>query len=117
MRTDALFGWPRIVLVAAGILLVAVGCGGSSGSSKDQEQAIAAADEVYQQAKANGTDFSNGPCIAEKLPNLPDWSVDVAHEPRQAIDDQPENQCQFYRDGKTHHFVELDPEGLLIRAQ
>jgi hypothetical protein len=44
-------------------------------------------------------------------------SADIAHYPRLAIDDDPANQCAAYRDGTTHHFVELDPEGNLIRAE
>jgi hypothetical protein len=48
---------------------------------------------------------------------LPDWAVDVAHDPRQAVDDEPANQCQSYRAGRTHHFVELATDGQLIRAQ
>ena len=45
-----------------------------------------------------------------------DWCVDVAHDPRQPVDNLPENQCRSYREGKVHHFVELDPEGNVIRA-
>jgi hypothetical protein len=61
--------------------------------------------------------MSKGPCLAEQLPGLPDWVVDVAHDPRQPVDDQPANQCARYRNGQAHHFVELDPGGKLIRAQ
>ena len=103
-------------VVAIACLFFITACGESS-SSGDKQRVIDAAQQVYQQAKAQGTDFSNGPCIAEQLPNLPDWSVDVAHTPRQSIDDQPANQCRNYRQGTTHHFVELDPNGKLIRAQ
>jgi hypothetical protein len=72
---------------------------------------------AYRQAKADGTDLSRGPCIAERLPGLADWVADVAHDPRQPVDDQPSNQCQRYREGKAHHFVELDTSGNLIRTQ
>ena len=34
-----------------------------------------------------------------------------------AIDDDPANQCRRFRDGEAHHFVELTPEGEVIRAQ
>ncbi|MGA7670632.1 MAG: hypothetical protein WBW04_09430 [Nitrolancea sp.] len=102
------------IYIVAYLLLTS--CSGSV-SSSDKQQAIDAAQQVYQQSKAQGTDFSSGPCIAEQLPTLPDWSADVAHNPRKPIDDQPSNQCQDYRQGKTHHFVELDPDGNLIRAQ
>ena len=73
--------------------------------------------KAYQQAKASGRDLAGGPCIAEQLPGLPDWVADIAHEPRQPVDDQPANQCQRFREGEAHHFVELDPAGDLIRAQ
>ena len=60
-------------------------------------------------------DFSSGPCIAEEL--MPDWVADIAHNPREAVDNLPENQCQNYRNGTAHHFVELDPSGNVIRAE
>jgi hypothetical protein len=106
--------WYRFVLAVA--LLALAACGGSSVSQSEQSRAVAAAKQAYQQAKASGTDLANGPCIAEQLPDLPDWSVDVAHKPRQPVDNQPSNQCRDYRQGKTHHFVELDPDGNLIRT-
>ena len=43
--------------------------------------------------------------------------VDIAHDPRQDVDDDPANQCQRFRDGEASHFVELTPEGELIRAE
>lgn len=60
-------------------------------------------------------DWSNGPCLDENL--LPNWVADIAHNPRQSVDDQPANQCQNFRNGTAKHFVELDLEGNLIRAQ
>jgi hypothetical protein len=103
-----------IMLVVA-LLFGVAACGGSA-SKSEQAQAVAAAKQAYQQATSKGTDFANGPCIAEQLPGLPDWSADIAHNPRQPVDDQPANQCQLYRQGKTHHFVELDSGGDLIRT-
>jgi hypothetical protein len=47
---------------------------------------------------------------------MPKWVVDVAHDPRQAVDDDPANQCEAYREGEADHFVELDPQGRLIRT-
>ena len=43
--------------------------------------------------------------------------ADVAHDPRQDVDDEPENECEAYRSGEAVHFVELDPDGELIRAE
>jgi len=83
-------------------------------TTRVREEAIRRAQELYQQRKQEGTDFSNGPCLADEI--VPDWCVDIAHDPRQPVDDQPENQCRSYREGRVHHFVELDPDGHLIRA-
>ena len=104
-----------IALVSAAFI---AGCGGgSSASQSDNDKAVAAAQSAFKRAEAGGQDLSDGPCIAEQLPGLSDWAVDIAHDPRQAVDDQPANQCQSYRNGQTHHFVELTPEGQLIRAR
>jgi hypothetical protein len=98
--------------------LLLAGCGGASApGNADRTAAINQAKVEYAQDKQNGTDFSAGPCIAEHLPGLPDWVVDVAHDPRQAVDDQPANQCARARSGEASHFVELDPNGKLIRAR
>jgi hypothetical protein len=88
---------------------------GSSGD--ERERAIEAAMEVYEEVASEGDDLSNGPCIAEELEDVPGWSVDIAHDPREEVDNDPANQCQAYRAGDTQHFVELDPEGKLIRAE
>jgi hypothetical protein len=42
--------------------------------------------------------------------------ADVAHDPRTEADDDPANQCEEYRSGEVDHFVELDPDGNLIRT-
>ena len=99
-------------LLSSGFL---AGCIRDHPSNEEKERAVTAALRVYADEQAKGTDFSNGPCIAEEV--IDDWSVDIAHDPRQDIDDQPENQCQFYRDRKTKHFVELDPEGNVLRVK
>jgi len=79
-----------------------------------RDEAVRRARGLYEQRNAEGMDFTNGPCLSEEI--IPDWCVDIAHSPRQAVDNSPENQCLSYREGKVHHFVELDPEGAVIRA-
>lgn len=79
------------------------------------EQLIEMAQELFKEKKAAGMDMSNGPCIANELD--PYWVVDVAHNPRQPIDDLPENQCSAFREGKAKHFIELDIEGSLIKIK
>lgn len=80
----------------------------------EKERAIEAARRLFEQKKAEGTDFSQGPCLSEEI--IPDWCVDIAHSPRQSVDDRPENQCASYREGRVHHFVELDTDGNVLRA-
>jgi len=81
----------------------------------DKDLAVAKAKELWRIQFQMETDLSAGPCLSNSV--IPDWVADIAHNPRQAVDDQLENQCSAYRDGTAHHFVELDPEGNLIRTQ
>lgn len=60
-------------------------------------------------------DYANGPCLSNSV--QPDWVCDIAHSPRQEVDDDPANQCSAYRQGTANHFVELDLDCKLIRAQ
>jgi hypothetical protein len=99
------------VLVVA--FALAAGCRGGSDDG-ERERAIAAAHVAYEQEAAAGTDFADGPCLGVVLDN---WVADVAHDPREEVDDRPENQCGAYRNGHIEHFVELSPQGILIRAE
>ena len=95
-------------VAAAGLLLT--GCGGEEASP----DVVAKAKQAYADAKAQGVDMSQGPCLGVVAP---DWVADVAHDPRQDVDDDPANQCAAYRNGTADHFVELDPNGELIRSR
>lgn len=73
----------------------------------DKTTATINCQELCQNTLSNdGVDLSVGPCLSEGI--LPDWVCDIAHAPRQPIDNDPRNQCATYRGGETHHFVELD---------
>ena len=80
----------------------------------DEKLAIAKAQELWRARFLAGEDLSDGPCLSNEV--IPDWVADIAHDPRQEVDDLPQNQCSAYRDGTAHHFVELDPEGNVIRT-
>jgi hypothetical protein len=108
--------YPAPALTFATLILLG-GCGGDGASESEKGQAVRAAMAAYAKQNVTGVDLQRGPCIAERLPGLPDWVADVAHVPRQAVDDVPANQCSRYRAGEASHFVELDPAGKLIRAQ
>lgn len=110
-----------LIIVLSVIILTAVATiifnsGGPEVTPKSEiDTAINQAKHLYRQEKERGRDFSGGPCLSNAL--MPGWVVDVAHAPRLPIDDLPENQCSAYREGGADHFVELDPEGNLIRAR
>ncbi len=80
---------------------------------RGKEEMLKNALNLYAKKKQEGVDFVNGPCLG-KIAD--DWVLDIAHNPRQAVDDKQENQCAEHRAGSAHHFIELDPTGNLIRA-
>lgn len=78
------------------------------------EDAFKNALNLYIQKKQEGLDMSNGPCLGKVAD---DWVLDIAHNPRQPIDDEPQNQCRDFINGNINHFIEMDPDGNLIRSQ
>ena len=96
------------------ILLLAVflsGCVGQDGDAK--EKAKADCMQKCRDALSAGQDLSNGPCLDNKI--IEGWVCDVAHSPRQAVDNDPANQCPEF--GKTaNSFVEVDPSCNFIKA-
>jgi hypothetical protein len=97
-------------VAASAATLALAGCGGGSTAKAPVEAAKAR----YRAAKARGVDMARGPCLGVVARG---WVADVAHSPRRPVDDLPRNQCAAYRSGTATHFVELDPDGNLIRAQ
>ena len=104
-------------ILAATLLFAGCGGGGTQQNPSGSQRAVDEAQAAFRQLKGTGVDLSAGPCISESLPSLPDWVADIAHSPRQAVDDLPANQCARYQSGQAHHFVELTPSGTLIRTQ
>ena len=80
---------------------------------KPEDEALKNALNLYITKKQEGVDFTFGPCLG-KIAD--DWVADIAHNPRQPVDDKRENQGADFREGRAHHFIELDPEGNLIRS-
>ena len=92
------------------LALALAGCGGTAADDRTVELAK----QAYRRAKESGVHMERGPCLGVIKPGR---VADVAHDPRQPIDDDPSNQCTEYRSGEAQHFVELDPEGELIRSR
>lgn len=97
-------------ILLAAIALASCGGGGGGGGSPDY---VALAKARFAHERSRGVDMSRGPCLGTIAPG---WVVDVAHNPRQPVDDLAQNQCAAYREGKAKHFVELDPSGNLIHT-
>ena len=80
----------------------------------EKDRATAACIELSQSSLSNGQDLTNGPCLSNEI--ISNWVCDVAHSPRQAVDNLAENQCSAYREGLAKHFVEIDANCNFIRA-
>ena len=97
------------------LVVLTVACGGGGAVDDTTETTVVtAAKAAYAKARLEGVDMTNGPCLGVIVPN---WVADVAHDPRQPVDDDPANQCEAYRAGEAEHFVELDPDGNVIRLE
>jgi hypothetical protein len=105
---------PVLVLLLAAVAVVFLsGCstcstcnkgGGATGGGNTSDP-VALCIGLCQSVKANDTDLANGPCLSDEI--VQDWVCDVAHNPREAVDNDPANQCPAF--GNTsHHFVEVD---------
>jgi hypothetical protein len=95
-----------LISVLPAILLLS-GCI-SEETKTDQERAVLACTNECKTWLSAGKILSNGPCLLNTIQDVKDWVCDVAHNPRQIIDDSPNNQCSAFREGKAHHFVEVD---------
>ena len=104
-----------VILVTAGITLLLNYNPNKNKIKNETETAINQAKYIYRLRKEEGENFANGPCLSNSL--MPGWVLDIAHNPRQPIDNLPENQCSTYVNGLAQHFVELDPQGNVIRAK
>jgi len=87
------------------------GCIGQGESELMKQECI----QECQKALQEGRTLDDGPCLLNPMSNE-DWVCDVAHDPRQPIDDIPENQCSAYRQRLASHFVEVDTDCKFIKS-
>lgn len=112
---------PGVMLFLAFLVSVS-GCVSQSGPSGQNEtqypgyvqMCLNSCNNTLQAGDSSALEL--GPCLLDPIPIEPDWVCDVAHSPRQEVDNNPHNQCQSYLIGQAHHFVEVTPECRLIRA-
>ena len=98
----------KLLILLLAIVLV-LGCT----SSSQEKSAKQIAEENCIALCKQATNLSNGPCLSNEI--APNWVCDVAHSPRETVDNLPENQCTAF--GKTaHHFVEVDESCDIIKS-
>ena len=115
MPKVSLFLIALTVILLAAYLTLTVNIQEPKPSKIEQETAINQAKLLYNSTKKRGQDLSDGPCLSNAL--MPGWVVDIAHNPRLAVDDLSQNQCAAYLEGSAQHFVELDIDGNLVRIR
>lgn len=98
----------KLFFVAAAALLLA-------GCVQVEDRAKLACEELCNKSRLS-INMSNGPCLGQLTGDLADWVCDVAHDPRQPVDNLAENQCPAFRSGAAHHFVEVDEGCSAFRA-
>lgn len=81
----------------------------------DPELAFISAKALFKQKLLEDADLSSGSCLSNAI--IPGWVADLVHEPREPVDDLPENQCAAYLSGEVVHIVELNLNGDLVRAE
>ena len=101
--------WILVVLFLSPLAALA------TSESAAKERAVAICNQ--QKKKIAPEKWEKGPCISDGQNGLTDWVVDVAHSPRQEVDDQPSNQCSAFLHNKIKNFVELDTSCNVIRSQ
>ena len=85
----------------------------------EQQKAITDAFNLYTRAKLSGMQFSSqclgivgkGDAVGNGL-----YVADIIHVPRTDEDNEVENQCPDYINGKAKNFIELDKDGNLIKV-
>jgi hypothetical protein len=102
--------------IALAIFLISVfllsGCTESASKQAVTEACI----QICKDALDVNMNLSSGPCLANPISAHSEWVCDVAHSPRQDVDNNPENQCSAYRSGDARHFVELDENCNFIKS-
>lgn len=103
-----------IAIVVAGCVFYFL----KSGKNEVVEQCILLCKKALEQ----GVNLSNGPCLSDENPEwkFEKWVCDVAHWPRQSVDNLRENQCNEWWEakhaGREIHFIEVTPSCKFIRA-
>ncbi len=71
---------------------------------------------LLEQRRSDFTQYelAQGPCLG-MINDF--WVVDISHNPRVPEDNRIENQCQEYHNGIATHFIEIDPDGHILKVE
>jgi hypothetical protein len=108
-----------LIIVSLVLLVLISGCINKIDDTEFFRKAITdSCANLCKLALSSGKNLDNGPCLSDNNTKwtIQDWVCDIVHSPRQPVDDLPENQCQDFRNGQAHHFVEVDTNCNFIRA-
>lgn len=99
----------KIWLALAALLLAAFGC-----ATQERPPEAAGVSGICisecQRQMLSGRNLTAGPCLLNPVADYPDWVCDVAHSPREAVDDLPINRCSAFALGAARHFIEVTPD-------
>jgi len=107
-----------LIVIVTGIMLLSGCIGDDSPNLNEKSKAVELCKQLCYDALAEDMNLSNGPCLSDDNDkwNVEDWVCDVAHNPRQEIDNLRENQCRDFYEGKAHHFIEVNEKCEVIRV-
>lgn len=109
----------KIILLGLIFGILISGCTGMGTSPEvNKNETIDArsiCESACRDALSKGQNLSAGPCLLDPILIYKNWVCDVAHEPREPVDDLRENQCNAWHNGTANHFVEVTPECKFIR--
>lgn len=101
------------ILILIAILLVS----GCTGQGNDVEIELAK-QSCISLCEEYSEDKTAGPCLSDVMEwEIDNWVCDIAHDPREPVDDQLANQCAAYHDGKASHFVEVEEDCKVIQVR
>ena len=104
-----------VILAAVSCIILLSGCQRDEIQAGVEGRAIMECQRLCNDLLAGGEDLGEGPCIGDADFSVAGWVCDVAHNPREDVDNQPENQCSAFRSGDRSHFVEVDPNCTYIK--
>ena len=84
--------------------------------ARERKIAVEECVKACREASISGIDLTAGPCLLNPIQSLKNWVCDVVHNPRQKIDDLPENQCPLFVEGRAKYFVEVDQACNFVRV-